>query len=1321
MNWRKILRRTALFVGLLISAIVVAGFLLLRSQWFHRAVLVEIVQKAQAATGGQLNIRRWGFRLHPLTIELYDIVLHGSEPAAAQPLLQIEKLTVQVKLGALLERKLQLSELLIEHPIVNLTVNGDEKNNLPTPPAKTKSNTTVWTLAVGHTSLTHGEVFYNNKHSKIDADLYNLRTQIDFDPTLTQYRGSVSYQNGTLQYANYSGLPHSLEARFNATPTGATLDSLLLRIGSSEVTAQGHLVDYATPDIKASYRVVIHTQDFSSLSRAATPAGDLQIDGNMQYRDIAGQSLLRTFSADGTINARSLHAISAEARVAVENLAARYRVAEGHFTLRDLTADLIGGRLQGQLTVNNLENVSGGAFRAVLHHASIGSARLSTRRADLRRMPVTGTVDTELRGSWADNLKEIRVLGDAQVTAAVWKSSSEQKLAVPVDATAHFLYKGKSNSVTLRQTSVQVPAASAVINGEISNHSNLQVHAVSGDLHRLAELAASLSSANSNKTLPLDISGKANLDAVVQGSLSRPSVASQITAQDLEVQGSRWKTAEVTALANPSEINISQASLVSARQGTLHLTARIALHDWSYEPANAIHANVAARDISLGELEHLGTLDYPITGILSANISLRGSQLHPSGEGSLEITKASAYDQPIQHFSIQFQTANDSIDSLLTLKVPAGMVSGTLDFTPKTKAYNANLQAPSIVIQKLRAPAAKNIPIAGTVTFAAQGTGTLEHPQLNVTVQVPTLQMSDTAFKGMNATINLIDRRAHLSLNSNVGLNSNVAATQNSKEAQAYIRADASVDLVGDYNTQASIDTARIPLAPFLAVYTPSVPEGFNGETELHATLAGPLKDKSRLVAHLTIPTLTGTYQSLQFSNAAPIHADYADSVLVIQPGEIRGTETSLRFQGRVPIASNAPLNVNTQGNVSLQLLAMFDSDVQSRGTADFDIRATGKLPQPDVRGQVQIRNAGFTTTSSPVAVSKLNGTLDLVDGKIQITSLTGDIGGGQVSAGGSIALRPTLQFNVAVQEKSMRLLYPAGVSSTLDADLTFTGDLKSAMLRGRTLIQSLNFTPDFNLSTVAAQFGTPLVPPLNQSFANNIKLAVSVQSSENLTARSSQLTLSGMANLRIAGTVADPVVTGRVDLASGELFFMSNRYELQRGIISFNDPNETRPVLNVQATTTIEQYNLTLTLMGPLDRLTTSYVSNPALPTADVISLIYQGQTTQEASAAGTSTDSILASGVASQFSSGVRNLTGISSLQIDPLLSGYGNNPTARIAVQQRVTKNFLFTFSTDVSEPGSEMVLGQYQLTPRWSVSAQRDELGGVSVSGQFHTKF
>jgi TamB, inner membrane protein subunit of TAM complex len=122
-----------------------------------------------------------------------------------------------------------------------------------------------------------------------------------------------------------------------------------------------------------------------------------------------------------------------------------------------------------------------------------------------------------------------------------------------------------------------------------------------------------------------------------------------------------------------------------------------------------------------------------------------------------------------------------------------------------------------------------------------------------------------------------------------------------------------------------------------------------------------------------------------------------------------------------------------------------------------------------------------------------------------------------------------------------------------------------------------------------------------------------------------------------------------------------------------------------------------------------------------DIINLIARGKTSAESAAFSQSTDSMIASQAASQVSGNIQKLAGISNLTIDPTLGGNNQNPSARVAIQQRVTKNFLFTFSTDVSQPASEIVQGNYQINKRWSVSVAPDQLGGVSIDGRFHTKF
>jgi translocation and assembly module TamB len=420
-------------------------------------------------------------------------------------------------------------------------------------------------------------------------------------------------------------------------------------------------------------------------------------------------------------------------------------------------------------------------------------------------------------------------------------------------------------------------------------------------------------------------------------------------------------------------------------------------------------------------------------------------------------------------------------------------------------------------------------------------------------------------------------------------------------------------------------------------------------------------------------------------------------------------------------LAGNSAPTFTAQGSLDARILQIASPDTKSSGTATFDIRATGTAQDPSVTGQLRLQDVALLYAGSPVSLEKLNGTLDLSKQTIRISQLTGQVNGGDVSAGGSISYSPSLQFDLALQGKSIRLRYPDGTRTSLDSSLAFTGNKESSTLSGRVLIGALSFTPDFDLANFADQFSSSTATPAQPGFADTINLAIGVQSKDNLSAYSSQVSLEGSVNLRVGGTAANPVITGRTDLTSGELFYRNVRYQLQRGIISFEDPNQTNPVLNVSISTTVEQYNLTLNLRGPFDKLTTSYVSDPPLPTADIINLIARGKTTQESAASSQSTDSMIASQAASQVTGSVQKLAGISSLQIDPLIGGNNPNPSARIAIQQRVTKNFLFTFSTDVSQPGSEVVQGDYQINKRWSVSATRDQVGGIAVDGRLHTKF
>jgi translocation and assembly module TamB len=774
----------------------------------------------------------------------------------------------------------------------------------------------------------------------------------------------------------------------------------------------------------------------------------------------------------------------------------------------------------------------------------------------------------------------------------------------------------------------------------------------------------------------------------------------------LEVQGSDWRSAHANLEATPSKLVVSNGTLVSAHRGRASFSATVALQDWSYLPANAIKANLSVQQMSIADLERLANAQYPVSGDLSATIALSGSQINPEGSGTLQVSNAVAYGELIDTFKAKFNADRASIHSSLNVALAAGSANAELSFASKTKAYTVRLNAPAIVLQKLRFVQVKNLPMTGTVTVSATGSGTLDNPQFTAQLQLPTLTVRDKSITGIKAELGMADHKANFTLNSEV--------------VNASVRAHGQVSLTGDYYTEVSIDTTKVPLDVLLATYVTSLPQGFQGETEFHATVKGPLKNRSQIEAHLTIPTFNATYQALQIGAAGPIRADYANSVITIQPAEMRGTGTSLRVQGNFPLAGNSQPSLTAQGTMDFRILQIVSPDLQSSGVASLEVHATGSAQHPNVNGQVRLQNVAVIQPGAPLGVEKLNGTLDIDSERVHVSNFAGQVGGGNLSASGSITYQPSLAFNLAMEGNSIRLRYPDGLRSVLDAKLTFTGTKESSTLNGRVLIDSLSFTPDFDLAKFGDQFSSNVTTPAQPGFADTVRLAIAAQSKEDLSASSSQVSIEGSANLRVGGTAANPVITGRTDLTSGELFYRNARYQLQHGIITFADPNQTQPVLNISVTSTIEQYDLTLNLRGPLDKLTTSYVSDPPLATADIINLLALGQTTSESSAS-QSTDSMIASQAAGQFSGTVQKLAGLSSLQIDPLIGGNNANPSARIAVQQRVSKNFYFTFSTDVSQPGSEIVQGDYQVTRRWSVSVARQEAGGVSAEGRFHTKF
>ena len=131
-----------------------------------------------------------------------------------------------------------------------------------------------------------------------------------------------------------------------------------------------------------------------------------------------------------------------------------------------------------------------------------------------------------------------------------------------------------------------------------------------------------------------------------------------------------------------------------------------------------------------------------------------------------------------------------------------------------------------------------------------------------------------------------------------------------------------------------------------------------------------------------------------------------------------------------------------------------------------------------------------------------------------------------------------------------------------------------------------------------------PVEVPNPTSPLNNLRLDVRIVSAPELTVQTSLAKLSGDADLRLRGTGMRPVLLGRINIAEGDINLNGTKYHLDRGDVTFANPVRIDPILDMEATTRVRDFDITIGLHGTMEKLTTTYRSDPPLSSDDIIAL---------------------------------------------------------------------------------------------------------------------
>lgn len=1300
-------------IAILILLVIVAAVVLLHSARGHRYILGKAQQMATAALGAPVHAREFTIHWSGMspTVDMYNVVVAGAPPYPTPPLLTVDRIQLGITVSSLLHRSWYINEVRLDHPVVRVFVDRHGTDNLPqTKKSSSQSNSNVFDLGIRHALLDNGEIYYNNRKSALDADLHDLEFRSTYDTAERSYSGTLAYRNGHLAMGTYQPIVHSLNANWKATPQAFTLQNAVLSAEPSHLVLNATLSDYANPKLEATYDALLDAGQFRRVLRnPSLPSGLVRARGTLHYASRPNVPMMDAVDLNGDVSSGVLVVATPSFRGNIRDFGARYTVAGGNADIRDLHARLLGGELTGTMAMRNLTGATRSNLHAALRGVSLADLKSMMNSPALRQVSLTGTANAVADASWGKTTDNLVARTDATLQAKL--SPSNGGGAVPLSGAIHARYAAASKTVSLSQSYLRMPQTSLTLDGTVANRSALRVQLQSSNLHELETVAGMFrASTTGQPAQPLDLYGTASFNGQVTGSTAAPHITGQLNAANLRFKGTSWRFLRTAVDASPSRAALQNGNAQALPRGNIRFDLVAGLQRWAFAKTSPFQARLNASQLDVAQLAHLAGSTLPVSGTLSANLAAGGTELSPMGHGNVHLSNAVISGQPVRSLKVDFQGTGTQAHATLAVNLPAGSATGNLVYFPQQQTFQAQLQAIGIKLQQLQAIKERNMDLKGVLNLTASGRGSVHNPQLQASLQIPQLQVSGQNLSAVDLQAAVANKVASFNLNTRV--------------IDTAARAHGTVQLTGAYMADIALDTKLIPFAPLVAAYAPSQAGNINGQTEIHGTLRGPLKNKSQVDAHLTIPVLTLNYKNtVNLAAAYPIRLDYTNGVLQLQRSAIRGTDTNLEFQGTVPVVNRAaPASLLLLGNVNLRIAQLFSPDLASSGEVRFNINSYGQRANPDVQGQVQIVNANLASGSFPIGLQNGNGVLTLTKDRLNITQFHANIGGGDVNATGGVAYRPQLRFNLGLSGNGIRFLYPGGIRAALDTDMALAGSLQHALLRGQVNIDQMQFTPDFDLMTFMGELGGgATTPPPTQGFSDNLNLDVALTSGGGVQLVSRTMSLDAVANMRLAGTASQPVILGRVNLNGGDLIFQGNRYVIQGGTIDFVNATQTQPVVNVAVNTTINQYDIQMHFWGPADHLHTSYASDPALPPSDVINLIAFGKTT-EASAANPTppgslgAESLVASQVSSQVTNRVEKIAGISQLSIDPVLGGSQQTPGARVAIQQRVTSKLFVTFATDVTSTQRSAIKFEYHATPRKSYNLVRDQNGGFSFETQ-----
>nr|WP_255551392.1 translocation/assembly module TamB domain-containing protein [Granulicella sp. dw_53] len=948
---------------------------------------------------------------------------------------------------------------------------------------------------------------------------------------------------------------------------------------------------------------------------------------------------------------------------------------------------------------------------------------------------VSGPVKVEWGGSTADIADTVEV--DGTLTLSPTGVSRKGALSnIPVTGQVQAHYTGKTEVVNIQRVAFQTPQSSLEGSGVLGVNrgdplTSLRVDLIVHDLGEYNQLLQTLGfEANGKKgtaAIPVVLHGAMQFNGTAKGEIQDLDVKGHLEANRVEAKLGTAADVLIDSVVADAEYSpfaglavasstIKRGTAVLNLSGTARprkVVSRRGAVTYVWDDNSAVDTNVQLENAQLTDVLQIAgqQLNIPVTGMIEVHAHASGPIQAPTGSGRVVLSNGVAYGESFESAAADLSVQGRAIEaSRVVVKLHGMQIAGNGGYDLNSERLHGHLEGNGLQLSKFQAVQRTNINADGTLSIIADANGTLTEPGLKAGIKLTGIKANGQAVGEVAADIHSEGK--------------NLFYTTTSSLVGAKLEGSGQTQLTGNFDTQAKLSFAGLDVNKPLAIFAPgsiAVQSSLGGVV----TVSGPLKTPKDLTGRAEFNDFDVKLQGVELKTAEPLKLSLQGGAVRLEQVHITGLDTDLRASGTAQILGitdpkGGKLDVKATGTLSMALLHNFDPDILTSGKLEFSVVAGGQVMNPALTGKVQFDQVSASIDGVPNGLSNMNGTLIFNQDRLQVENLTATTGGGQLKIGGSIRYRNGVYADLTATGNVVRVRYN-GLSATANANFKLQGTQQNALLSGNVLLTRFGIGPDVDFAAFSGMGGVS-APPDPNAAANKIRLDVRVTSSPQLDFQNSYAKLSGTVDLTVRGTISVPSVLGRIQITDGSATFAGTKYQLQRGDIYFTNPVRIDPIIDLDATARVESYDITVGLHGTSTSLKPTYRSEPPLSEADVFALLALGRTQEEAQIyqerqvqAGTdpTTSSLLGGALNATVSSRVEKLFGVGSVKIDPAFIGTLGTSSARITVQQQLSRQLTATFATNVNVSAQQLIQLQYDVNRNVSIVATRDETGVFSV--------